>query len=329
MRTKKSWLNIFSFSLLMTAMPSFAFEQSNKEECDRIYHGQVEDLRDLVVKANINKNDTRDNASASEFTTKQQEFLTAITGEVVCRSGKFTSRAKARLYQDDSTIMTSAHIFVDKTNPQVKGNLRRINEGALPTCTFASKANPEDLITLKLENSSQYKFGTMDPMNETEDDFAFVRLSRPVEAKWIPKFGTGPQPGETLHLVTTDAKGSNRQIDPTQLVIQKCQYQTDDGTKAGFFSNCSTLPGDSFGIYYAYRSGEWEAVAFHVASGLESANGLDFDITNTDVKQRSFSLGSAFTTKFTLDGIEFQRRSSGQADAAGGRKINSVPPKKS
>lgn len=325
MRTKKSWLNILSFSLLFTAMPALA------SDCHTINHDQSQYFRDLLVKANININDTRVNGSESDFEAEELANLAAITGTVTCRSGDYVSKAKARLYQDENVLMTSGHVFVDKSDDKIKANARRINERNLPKCTFASKSNPGEEIDLKLDHPGNYKFGTTNPLFERTLDYAFVKLAKPVPAKWIPEFSsTGPQPDETLYLVTTDAKGSAKQIDPNQLVVQKCSYQFGDGREnVGFFNDCSTLRGDSFGVYYAKREGEWKAVAFQVATGEDSANGLPFDFTNPDPNKRSFSFGAGFSTKFTLDGIEFQRRSSGQADAAGGRKVNSVSPNKS
>jgi hypothetical protein len=250
-----------------------------------------------------------------------QANLERTSGQVFCTVGKYTYVSEARIIEDSRQIVMNAHVFGEKGQPL---------PDKLPSCTFATKANPNRKIPLDLRDGF-YHLGTRDPHRNRANDFALVRLKDSVGDVEIPKMGSAPVIGETVYLVTHEADGAVRPVDPHQLVAQDCTaFSSRPGSAAGlgfFTTDCSSLEGDSAGTFYVVREGETLAVGFLEMSGLPSNNGKPYDIVNSDPTRRSFSLGLTYDEKLLSESRALAKRANEMANRNSDRKSNSVSPK--
>ena len=319
------WLNILSFPLCFAAAPALALmpvAQLNKPGCHSIKTSQEEEFRKLLQEVNVGENDGRDAISmfTRDISVRDQLNLARISGDIVCTIDGQVLQANARLIEDGGQIITNAHVFVGKN--------KKIDKKRLPSCTFTSKSNPSHPIPVVLREGS-YFFGSDSPLSDHLNDVALARLGETVRDVEIPKFGKPAEIGETVILVTTSADFSKKQIDSNQLVAQICDVNRSGPAKPGqgsyFFSECSSVPGDSAGVYYINRGGEFQAVGIHEGGGDVAMNGAPYDINHPDPKKRSFSLGLGFDERILQESRDLAIRGTNQADAKGDRKVNSVP----
>lgn len=247
-------------------------------------------LRDLLVPVNIVGHDDR--SSLNHFphsaSPAEQRWLAQVTGSVECPpSATFPGTAgSATLVGSNAKIVTVAHNFYNEQHQLPY---------PLPTCYFATKANPGHKIPLVFEPGS-FKIGLT--FFDASRDYAIVRLARPVSGVTPLAFGPEPSAGDELLLISAQASHAQKPIDTSRPVARLCHVHkafTSVGNANSFFrGDCDTSAGDSGGIYLARRSGQLVAVGLHHGGGLPSANGLPYDDTAFDQSRKSYSLGIAF-----------------------------------
>jgi hypothetical protein len=282
--------------------------------------GYVENFREMLVQVNIGITDRRDNLSAFSDVISEREAanIARVLGTVTCRSPGYKSESQGFVVEDGRQIETNVHVFTDE-------NFKLLDP--LPTCTFATKANPKRKYKLLLKEG-WYKFGTSQPNSDRVNDFAFIRLDGEVENVEPLKFGAPPMPGETVYMISTGSDYSKKSLDPRQLVGRICTnlhtYRENANTNSSFLNDCDCVKGDSSSLYFANRGGVLEAVGLHQSGGWPTANGLEFNITTKDKDKLSYGMGLGFDAKMLSMSAELAKSAVERSNARLGRKLNSA-----
>ncbi len=315
-------LNILKFFLIVGAPPAFAFmpvASLRPAGCDRKI-SQVEDFRSLIQKVNVvGDTDDRDALSTfREISEVEQSQIAHQLGTIRCDGPSKSVEATAALIEDGGQIVTSAHLFADRT--------LRITK-PLPSCYFYTKANPSRKIKLVLKEGS-YIFGTTDPAKDHDNDYAFVRLAEPILDATPLRFGLPPRVGENLYLVTRMAKWTNKKIDQSQPIVRECIARNTYGHNGGstvrsFTNDCDNAEGDSGGIYYARREGKLEVVGIHHGGGLQKANFQPYLTRSSDFNKVSYGLGVVLDDEILNSSKELARRASEMAGSKVKRRLDS------
>lgn len=309
---------LLKFLLIAVATPAFAgmpVFNLRPARCDQ-KPSKIGDSHSLVQKVNIiGESDDREPLSdSSDISESEKAMINKMVGPIECKTSFGIVRATGVLVEDGGQILTSAHTYADE-------NLK-ITE-PFPSCQFHTKDNPKNKLGVVL-NEGFYKLATHDPDKDRGNDYGLARLSQIVSGVETAKFGPPPVVGETLYLVTAFARGSKNKINPSQLVVRKCvtqeSYRAEGDGQRTFLNTCDSAASDSGGVYFARREGKLESVGIHQSGGFESANGLSFDISNSDRKKLSYGMGIGINEKARKESADLARK----ANACDRRQVNSA-----
>ncbi len=169
-----------------------------------------------------------------------------VSGYVGCLSPS-PSVGSAALFLDNRQILTAAHVFFEPTGK------RRWK------CFFKNQAADPVMIDLLVDDANA-RFGASKPRPGSNNDYAIVRLAKPLEgATPFPVIEDVPvRTGEKLIVVTAHPADMAREIDRGMPVVQGCTVRRKpvSSEKTSFFrTDCDATGASSGGMNLARING--------------------------------------------------------------------------
>lgn len=208
----------------------------------------------LAVPATANIIDGKDDrgpltalATALGLSGDEVTRIRQVSGHVSC-FGARPATASGSLFLTSDLVLTAGHTFFE-------------NGSVAEKCFFRPQTEGSDWIPLRTD-AANARFGANPPKPGSNNDWAVVRLARPVRgAKPFPPAGVRPKVGEKLIALAALA-GDKPVLDPSVPYATPCKVRrvpTSSAATSFYRSDCDAAGGASGGMHLARIGG---ALAF-------------------------------------------------------------------
>jgi hypothetical protein len=224
--------------------------------------------------------------------TKHEKQLRQVVGDLFCPGISSSTQGTATLMNEDGTLITNAHLFVQKSGK---------NKEALSNCFWQRKGSTEHLAI----DVSTFKPLTRDFSGEFYKDLSIVRLRKPLLGVRPIKIEDSDEPmkeGDQYIMVSATQKDVPGVAYTTQtipagnldaefvyssdLIVQSC---TNIKSSNGIWGDCSAEKGSSGSGIFILRGDEILFKGVHKAGGRPSADHKAFTLDDSAPGGKSYS----------------------------------------
>lgn len=179
-----------------------------------------------------------------------------VTGHVACQVGsKMVPLASGAIVGTDLTLLTAAHVFANHTGALRSNNLQ---------CYFQNRASPRDTVPLMFKEGSYKIPHVLYNFFGGQDDWAVVRLARPIpNIRPLPVGTVHPVGREVIRISAIEEDVT--WVPRTEPIAQICEHWRL--YYALMMTNCDSAPGASGGVLVTKIENTFVAVGVHVAMG--------------------------------------------------------------
>ncbi len=187
----------------------------------------------------------------------EMDRIRSVSGHVGCFA-PLPAVASGALFLTNDQVLTAGHVFFTDAGQRES------------KCFFRRQAPGSEWLPLRLDAAGA-RFGALPPKPGSNDDWAIVRLVRPIaDVRPFPVDTTRPAVGDALIVVSAHPAGMDRQIDPSVPVVQGCRVRRapiSSGATSFYRTDCDASGASSGGMHLFRAAGELRFRGITISTG--------------------------------------------------------------